>query len=85
MKSGSNVSFLSRPHHANRNDDDQNDGHDSANERKELADLGPAKVGLFTPEKCIVAWSVDIVHPELHVVGVQRLLALGIERFLEQI
>lgn len=85
MKSGSNVGFLSRPHCANRNDDDQNDGNYSANECKELADLGPAKVGLFTPEKCIVAWSVNIVHPELHVVRVQRLLALSIENFLEWI
>lgn len=39
-----------RAHKANRNDDDENDSHRSANECNQLADLGPAEVSLFTPE-----------------------------------
>lgn len=37
-------------HEADRNDDDENDSHRSANECNQLADLGPAEVSLFTPE-----------------------------------
>lgn len=63
-------------HGANRDDNDENDSHYSGNECKQLAHLGPALVSLFTPEQSIVPWSVDVVHPELHVIGVQRLLIL---------
>lgn len=60
----------SRPHGTYGNDDDENDHHCSGNECKQLADLGPAEISLFTPEQSVVAWSVDVIHPELHVVGV---------------
>lgn len=73
------------PNGANNNDDDQNDNQRGANETEEFADLCPAKVSLFPPEESIVAWGVDIVHPEVHVVGVMRLLALGIPEYLHHI
>lgn len=63
-------------HGANGNDDDENDSHRSGYECNQLADLGPAEISLLSPEQSIVAWRVDVVHPELHVVGVQRLRSL---------
>lgn len=70
---GSDTGILGRspsPNGAYNNDDDQNNDQRGANESEEFADLGPAKVSLFPPEESVVAWSVDIVHPEVHVVGV---------------
>lgn len=70
---GSDAGILGRspsPNGAYNNDNDQNNNQRGANECEEFADLGPAKGSLFPPEESVVAWSVDIVHPEVHVVGV---------------
>lgn len=70
---GSDAGLLggaSSPNGANNNDDDQNNNQRGTNESEEFADLGSAKVRLFPPEQSVVAWSVDVVDPEVHVVGV---------------
>lgn len=81
---GSNAGFLEgslSTNGANNNDDDQNNNQRSTNECEEFADLGPSKVSFFPPEESVVAWSVDIIHPEVYVVWVEGLLALSVLEF----